>query len=82
MVRQVQNLVMSEADSCCSAFCTGRFICDEDQSCGSFFVASSIFGNVGGFHLGRRSIMRVMFRGRRNIWSSWSVTFHGRINMS
>ena len=29
---QAQYLVKSEDDSCCSAYCTGRFICDADQS--------------------------------------------------
>ena len=29
---QAQYLVMLEGDSCCSAHCTGCFICDEDQS--------------------------------------------------
>ena len=29
---QVQYLVKLEDDSCCSAHCSGRFICDGDQS--------------------------------------------------
>ena len=29
---QAQYLVKLDNDSCCSAHCTGRFICDADQS--------------------------------------------------
>ena len=29
---QAQYLVKLEDDSCCSAHCTGRFICEADQS--------------------------------------------------
>ena len=40
---QAQYLVKLEDDSCCSAHCTGRFICDADQSWDSFFVAGAVF---------------------------------------
>ena len=34
-------------DSCCSAHCTGRFMSDQDQPWESFFVAGTLFGDVG-----------------------------------
>ena len=37
-----------DSDTYCSTQCTGRFMCDEDQSWASFLVAGRIFGNVGG----------------------------------
>ena len=43
-----QYLVKLEGDACCSAQCTERFICNEDQSSASFFVAGAVFGDVGG----------------------------------
>ena len=86
---QAQYLVRLEGDACCSAHCKWRSICDEDQSWESFCVAGAVFGEVGGwclllralemtFHMWRTSIMRVILRGRRSIWWSWSVTFCGR----
>ena len=74
---QVQYLVILEGDSWCSENCTARFMCDRYQSCQSFFMAGAIFGKVGGcllllralywtFHVSRGSIMRLIFRGRRN----------------
>ena len=45
---QVHHFVMLEGHSCCSVHCTGRFMFDEDRSSDSFFVASAIFGDVGG----------------------------------
>ena len=64
-------------------------ICDADQSWDSFCVAGAVFAEVGGwlcllcalemtFHMRRGSIMRCIFRARRSIWWSWSVTFRGR----
>ena len=44
---QVQYLVKLEDDSCCSAHCKWRFICDADQSWDAFFAAGAIFGEVG-----------------------------------
>ena len=35
-------------DFWCSARCAGRFTCDEDRSCESFFVAGAVFGEGGG----------------------------------
>ena len=54
-------------------------MCSQDHHRFSFFVAGTIFGDVGGwvlllrslywtFHVWRGSIMRVFFRGRRNTW--------------
>ena len=40
--------MMLEGDSCSSAHCTGRFMCDEDQSRESFSVATAILADVGG----------------------------------
>ena len=37
-----------EGDSCCSGHCTGRFMCDTDESSESFFVAGAVFDDVGG----------------------------------
>ena len=48
---QAQYLVRLEGDSCCSAHCKWRFICDADQSWDSFCVAGAIFGEVGGLML-------------------------------
>ena len=45
---QAQYLVNLADESCCSAQYTGRFICEEDQSSESFFVAGVIFGELGG----------------------------------
>ena len=36
---------MLKADSCCSAHCTGHFMCDKHES---FFVAGAILGDFGG----------------------------------
>ena len=49
--RQAQYLVKLADESCCSAHCTGRFICDADQSCDSFFVSGAVFGELGGLVL-------------------------------
>ena len=79
---QAQYLVKLEGDSCCSTHCTGRFMSDKDQSSESFFVAGGVFGDVGGwllmlcamywtFHVRQGSMIRVIFRGRPNIWWSW-----------
>ena len=46
--RQTQYLVKLEGGSCCSTYCTGRFMSDKDQSSESFFVTGAIFGEVGG----------------------------------
>ena len=45
---QAQYLVKLDCDSCCSAHCKRRFICDADQSSQSFCVAGAVFGEVGG----------------------------------
>ena len=45
---QAQYLVMLEGDACCSAHCTGRFMCEEDPSSMSFCMAGAIFGDGGG----------------------------------
>ena len=82
---QAHYLVMLEGDSYRSAHCTGRFMCDEDQSWQSIFVAGALFGDVGGwllslralywtFHVWRGSIMRAICRGTRTRWWSWTVT--------
>ena len=44
---QAQYLVRLDDDTCCSAHCKTRFICDKDQSCESFFVAGAVFGEFG-----------------------------------
>ena len=44
---QAQYLVKLDCDSCCSAHCKWRFICDADQSWDSFCVAGAVFGEVG-----------------------------------
>ena len=44
---QAQCLVSLDNDTCCSAHCKWRFICDEDQSWESFFVAGAVFGAFG-----------------------------------
>ena len=44
---QAQYLVRLDCDSCCSAHCKWRFICDVDQSSQSFCVAGAVFGEVG-----------------------------------
>ena len=45
---QVQYLVKMDCDSCCSAHCKWRFICDADQSSQSLFVAGAAFGDILG----------------------------------
>ena len=45
---QGQYLVKLEGDSCSSAHCKWRFICDTGQSWDSFCVAGAVFGEVGG----------------------------------
>ena len=45
---QAQYLVKLEGDSCCFAQCKWRFICDTDQSWGSFSVAGAVVGQVWG----------------------------------
>ena len=42
--RQMQYLPSLADESCFSAHCTGRSICDADQSCGSCLVAGAKFG--------------------------------------
>ena len=59
--------MMLEGDSCCSAHCSGRFMCDEDQSSMSFCVAGALFGDVGG---------RLLFLRALN----WTVSGVTRIN--
>ena len=44
---QAQYLVKLEGDSCCSAHCKWRFICQADQWWDSFCVAGAVFGEVG-----------------------------------
>ena len=44
---QAQYLVKLEGDSCCSAHCKWRFICEADQWWDSFCVAGAVFGEVG-----------------------------------
>ena len=44
---QAQYLVKLDCDSCCSAHCKCRSICDADQSSQSFCVAGAVFGEVG-----------------------------------
>ena len=44
---QAQYLVKLKGASCCSAYCTCRFICHADQSRDSFCVAGAVFGEVG-----------------------------------
>ena len=61
---QVQYLVMLEGDSCCSVHCTGRFMCDGDQSWAPFFMAGAVFGDVGVWVLLLRA-MHWMFHGLR-----------------
>ncbi len=48
---QAQYLLMLEGASCCSPHCKWRFICEDDQSWESFFVAGATFGDVGGWVL-------------------------------
>ena len=48
---QAQYLVKLEDDSCCSAHCKWRFICDADQAWDSFCMAGAVFGEVGGWLL-------------------------------
>ena len=45
---QVQYLVTLEDESCCSAHCKWRFICDGHHSWESFCVAGTVLGDVGG----------------------------------
>ena len=44
---QAQYLVSLDSDTCCSAHCKYRFMCDKDQSWESFFVAGAVFGEFG-----------------------------------
>ena len=44
---QAQYLVSLDNDTCCSAHCKKRFICNKDQSWESFFVAGAVFGEFG-----------------------------------
>ena len=53
---QAQYLVKLEDDSCCSAHCKWRFICDADQSWDSFCVAGALFAEVGGWLLLLRAL--------------------------
>ena len=46
-VWQAQYLVRLDGDTCCSAHCKRRFICDDDQACESFCVAGAVFGKIG-----------------------------------
>ena len=46
-VWQAQYLVRLDGDTCCSARCKWRFICDDDQACESFCVAGAVFREVG-----------------------------------
>ena len=46
-VWQAQYLVRLDGDTCCSAHCKRRFICDDDQACESFCVAGAVFREVG-----------------------------------
>ena len=82
---QAQHLARVESDTCCSAHCKRRFICNDDEACKSFCVAGAVFGQVGSwhlllralwmtFHMWRRWSMRVFLRGRCNIWWGWIVT--------
>ena len=45
---QAHYLVKGKGDSCCCVHCTGRFMCDEDQSTMPFLMEGPIFGEVGG----------------------------------
>ena len=53
---QAQYLVRLDSDTCCSAHCKWRFICDDDQACESFCVAGAVFGEVGWWHLLLRAL--------------------------
>ena len=44
---QAQYLVSLDYDTCCSAHCKQRFMCDKDESWQSFFVAGAVFGEFG-----------------------------------
>ena len=44
---QTNYLVTLEGESCWSPYCKWRLICDKSQSWESFFVAGTIFGDVG-----------------------------------
>ena len=44
---QAQYLVSLDYDTCCSAHCKKRFMCDKDQSWESFFVAGAVFRELG-----------------------------------
>ena len=46
-VWQAQYLVRLDGDTCCSAHCKRRFICDDDQACESFCVAGAVVREVG-----------------------------------
>ena len=43
---QAQYLARLARDTCCSAHCKWRFICDEDYVCESFCVAGAVLGEV------------------------------------
>ena len=47
-VWQALFLVRLEGDTCCSAHCKNRFICDEDQAFEALCVAGAVLGEVGG----------------------------------
>ena len=74
---QAQYLVKLEDDSCCSAHCIGRFICDADQSWDSFFVAGAVFGEVGGWLLMLRAFYWTFHLWRCNdeIHFSWQAQY-------
>ena len=55
-VWQAQYLVKLDCDSCCSAHCKWRLICDADQSSQSFCVAGAVLGEVGGWLLLLRAL--------------------------
>ena len=45
-VWQARYLVRLEGDTCCSAHCKWRFICDQDQTWESFCLTGAIFGEA------------------------------------
>ena len=47
ILRVAGAVVKLEGDSCCSAHCKWRFICEEDQSWEWSSVAGAVFGEVG-----------------------------------
>ena len=74
---QAQYLVKLEDDSCCSAHCKWRFICDADQSWDSFCVAGAVFGEVGGWLLLLRIVNDVSYVMRINheIHFAWQAQY-------